>query len=716
MSRAQHAVVQVGDQVRFAGGEFTVAGLEGARCRLVDEAGAVRVVLVTHLMADEDFTVIGGALRQYVPARGPLDRLEPGVREQALAWERHIREVETGCAEVDGSGRVRAEYDPKARSLAEREAAKAAELTAQGEAVSITTVRRMRARYREQGVWGLVDGRAKRERSAFGRADERVVAAIAAVLEERREKSSLTLSGLRRRVGWYLEELYGAGVVKVPPTSTFNRLVHAVGEGRGLLGSARARRAQASKPEGPYVPTSAVRPGELVMMDSTLLDVLVVGEDGKTGRCELTVAVDVATRSITAAVLRPRGTKSVDAAILLAQSVVPEPMRPGWSEALSMRSSVIPYERLVGIDTRIERAAARPVIWPSTVVVDQGAVFVSKAFLAACEHLGISVQPCPPASGHAKGHVERVFGSINTLFAQHVAGYTGRHVGMRGRRVEDEACWTLAQLQELLEEWIVVGWQERRHSELRHPLLPKLALSPNEMWAALIGLCGHVPVPLSGVDYIELLPARRLTIGADGIRFDHRTYDSRELNPYRRRRSSAADGRWEVHYNPYEPQQCWVRLPEGWAQADWIHHTLVQAPFTDATWRHIQGVTERRGTRAEHEEALARALDELLRRAAMGAGTARERSIAAQAGTGAAMAAGAVHDHDVVAAAASRPAERDPSWAEEDDERDEDFQNAAGFDEADVLGNVGGGDVAGAARVSSGAWKVFDAHAEAEQW
>ncbi|MGW3461363.1 transposase [Streptomyces olivaceoviridis] len=700
--------------MRFAGGEFTVAGLEGARCRLVDEAGGVQVVLATHLMADEEFTVIGGAPRQRLPARGPLEGLEPAVRERALAWERHIREVETGCAELDGRGR--AEYDPTVRSMAEREAAKAAELAAQGEAVSVATVRRMRARYREQGVWGLVDGRAKRGRSAFGRADERVVAAIAAVLEERREKSSLTLSGLRRRVGWYLEELYGAGAVKVPPTSTFNRLVHAVGEGRGLLGSARKRRMQASKPEGPYVPTAAVRPGELVMMDSTLLDVLVVGEDGKTGRCELTVAVDVATRSITAAVLRPRGTKSVDAAILLAQSVVPEPMRPGWSEALSMRSSVIPYERLVGIDARIERAAARPVIWPSTVVVDQGAVFVSKAFLAACEHLGISVQPCPPASGHAKGHVERVFGSVNTLFAQHVAGYTGRHVGMRGRRVEDEACWTLAQLQELLDEWIVVGWQERRHSELRHPLMPKMALSPNEMWAALVGMCGHVPVPLTAVDYIELLPAKRLTIGADGIRFDHRTYDSRELNPYRRRRSSAADGRWEVHYNPYEPTRCWVRLPEGWAQADWIHRTLVQAPFTDATWRHIQAVTDRRGTRAEHEEALARALDELLRRAAMGTGTARERSVAAQAGTGAAMPAGAVHAHDVVAATASRPADADPWCA--GDEWDEDFEDEAGFDEVDEPDGVDGlgCESAGKAPVSSGAWKVFDAHAEAERW
>ncbi|WP_159047418.1 hypothetical protein [Streptomyces sp. XY332] len=37
--------------------------------------------------------------------------------------------------------------------LAEREAAKAAELTAAGEQVSVATVGRMRARHREQGGW-----------------------------------------------------------------------------------------------------------------------------------------------------------------------------------------------------------------------------------------------------------------------------------------------------------------------------------------------------------------------------------------------------------------------------------------------------------------------------------------------------------------------------------------------------------------------------------
>ena len=57
-----------------------------------------------------------------------------------------------------------------------------------------------------------------------------------------------------------------------------------------------------------------------MQIDSTPLDIAVEFEDGITGRVELTALVDVATRSIPAAVLRP-STKAVDAALLLARCV-----------------------------------------------------------------------------------------------------------------------------------------------------------------------------------------------------------------------------------------------------------------------------------------------------------------------------------------------------------------------------------------------------------
>jgi putative transposase len=85
-----------------------------------------------------------------------------------------------------------------------------------------------------------------------------------------------------------------------------------------------------------------VRPGELMQIDSTALDVLVRLDSGTPGRVDLTAVIDVATRTVTAAVLRP-ATKSVDASLLLARTVTPEPMRPGWADALRMSRSVLPF-------------------------------------------------------------------------------------------------------------------------------------------------------------------------------------------------------------------------------------------------------------------------------------------------------------------------------------------------------------------------------------
>ncbi|WP_438319368.1 Mu transposase C-terminal domain-containing protein (plasmid) [Streptomyces sp. HUAS TT3] len=430
----------------------------------------------------------------------------------------------------------------------------------------------------------------------------------------------------------------------LPSAAAFNRLVHALADGRGLLGSARQRQWRTARPALPFVPTTVMAPGELVMMDSTVLDAFVVLDDGVVERPELTIALDVATRSICAAVLRAKGTRSADAAELLAQMMVPAPLRDSWSEALAMEASVIPYERLLSVDARLKGAAARPVITPQTIVVDQGNVFISSSFIAACDSLGISVQPTPPGNGPDKGHVERTFSSIKTLFVQHVAGYTGAHTGERGRDVEGEAVWTLGQLNDLLQEWIICGWQERGHDGLRHPMMPRCALSPNEMWAALVSVCGYVPVPLGREDYIELMPLKRQKINDYGIRIDYRTYDAAVLNPYRGERSTAADGLWEIHYNPHAPGRVWVRMPRPgqprgwvWEEVPWIHGTLVTVPFTDFTWQHVRRAVARRADRAEHEHDLALALRELLERAAAGHGTRREKAVAARArsaGTG----------------------------------------------------------------------------------
>jgi hypothetical protein len=299
--------------------------------------------------------------------------------------------------------------------------------------------------------------------------------------------------------------------------------------------------------------------------------------------------------------------------VLLARTVTPEPMRPGWAQALAMSRSALPFGRLLDVDARLEHAAARPVIIPETMVVDQGKVFVSRNFRASCNFLGVNFQPVHDASGWEKGHIERMLGSVGTLFAQFVAGYTGFNAERRGRRVEQGALWSLLELQDLLDEWLVV-WQNRPHDGLRDPAHPGRMFSPNEKYAALVESAGYVPVPLSADDYVELLPATWRAVNAYGMKINHRTYDDAALNPLRHQRSGVTERRnlWETHIDPYDVSRIWVRdhWRGGWITLFWKHLHRVAAPFGELAWDHT-----RRARPGAGEEELADAVADLLRRA-----------------------------------------------------------------------------------------------------
>jgi putative transposase len=626
------AVLRPGDLVRYDGGDHQVIALAGTSVRLRSEHGAESVVLLAYLMASPEFAVIDGAPTPSVEPFGLMDGLPVKVLEEAREWERHIVEVETGLPPNPLPGATpRAGFDPANTTIAERDQAKAAELR-----VSLRTVKTRRARYVQQGLWGLVDQRAVRLSEATGRTDARLIAAIREVVDAETDTSTGTRSRLIRRVVKAVEATYGPGVVPLPGRSTFYKVIDAVATGRHTFGSAVTRRRTANRPQGMFTPTHAARPGEQVQIDSTPIDVLVLLDSGVPVRADLTIVVDVATRTICAAVLRPVGTKAVDAALLLARMLVPEPMRPGWADGLRMSASRLPHARLVDIDARMELAAARPVIVPDTIVIDGGKVFVSDTFTRACDRFGVSIQRARPRTPTDKAVVEATFASINTLFCQHVAGYIGSNTTRRG--LDATGAWTLPELQDLFDEWLLVGWQTRPHDALRDPMLPRRALSPNEKYTALVAAAGYLPLTLTGEDYLELLPVEWRQINAYGIRIGYRTYDCPELGPWRLQHSgiTARRGLWEVHYDPYDATHVFVRTTGGWITAPWTHLPMVAAPFAEFTWRHARRLAGEKGLDDTNETEVARVLDELLSRAQVGPVdklsdrvTARSRVVAA---------------------------------------------------------------------------------------
>ncbi|WP_229841520.1 Mu transposase C-terminal domain-containing protein [Streptomyces brasiliensis] len=434
-------------------------------------------------------------------------------------------------------------------------------------------------------------------------------------IAETAEASSKTIGFVVWRTTQILADREDAEGIELPSQRTLYRLFDKLATGTHATGSATTRRSVSARPAGPFGEVPACAPGEWMQIDSTPLDVLVRLDEGIAEKVELTGMVDLATRSLPAAVLRPT-TKAADASALLARSIAPETMRPGWSDALRMSRSVMPHRRLLDLDERLEHAAARPVIVPDTIVCDHGKVFISKNFRASCRYLGITLQPTHKASPFEKGAIEKTLGSVATLFAQFVAGYTGRSTDRRGRGLENGPLWSLPELQSLLDEWIVAVWQNRPHDALRDPDSPKRAFSPNEKYATLLESCGYVPAPLNGEDYVELLPERWQAINAYGIRINHRTYDGAELGPLRRQHSGVVEkkGLWEIHYDPYDVSRVWVRdrrnEADPWITVFWKHLRRVGVPFGELAWDHARAQVPG-GT----EEQIADAAAALLRRA-----------------------------------------------------------------------------------------------------
>jgi hypothetical protein len=609
----------IGDRVRFGGRDRVVIGVSGPAIRLADTGGEVVTVSVSGLLAADDFEVLDARPRPGVPRVSVLEGLPGEAVQDALWWQRHIVEVLTGVpADADEGAVPRPEYDPAVFTLTRREQAKAAELTAAGRRVTASAIAKRRRRYQAQGLVGMVDHRAGRRMPPHGRANAAVVAAMRQAISEAADEPTRTAAFVFRRTRQILAGAGGDAAVRLPSERTLYRLFGRLEAGRHTTGSARTRRSLAARPEGPFGQVPAAAPGDLMQIDSTPLDVLVRLDNGVPDRVDLTGIIDVATRTVTAAVLRPT-TRSVDASVLLARTVTPEPMRPGWPEAMRMSASALPFRRMLTIDERLEHAAARPVIIPQVIVVDHGKVFISESFKASCAFLGISFQPARKATGTDKPHIERMLGSVATMFAQYVSGYAGRSAEHRGRGTEDKAVWSLPELQDLLDQWLIAEWQNRPHDGLRDPLSPGRAFTPNEKYAALTETAGYVPLALSPDDHVELLPATWRAVNAYGIKISRRVYDGAELNLLRMQHSGVASrkGLWEVHHDPYDISRVWVRdhWNGGWITVFWTQLHRVAAPFGELAWDHARKLLP-----AATEAELADAVEDLLTRAGQGPG------------------------------------------------------------------------------------------------
>nr|BFD96360.1 DDE-type integrase/transposase/recombinase [Kitasatospora sp. Xyl93] len=683
--------IALGDTIRFRGSTWQVTAFHGPRLFL-DAVPATPdadplIILQTAVTSAGDFAVVDRAApRSTLPDRPAEFRaLAKDVRKDALVWEKHVKEVlHQQAPNVAATTVPRPDFDPQHRTLRQRYQAKAEQLALAGMPVSATTVERKCAAWRREGLMGLVDRRSLRAAAPHGRVDARVVEIVWEILREEAAsgRSPGTLSRLIERVEQTVKVRHG-GLLADPKTArglvnspaTLYRLLGRMGITADNAHRAAERHvapsATVSQHPGSRRAILARWPGELVQIDTTGLDVLVLDDSGRAISVELTIAIDVATRSIIASLIVPkrlgagrrgrwaggRATRSFDTMQVLAQATAPLPARPGWAPETFMEGSSLPFEDLLAADARFAGAAARPVIKPETVVIDHGSPYISTDFTRACHSLGIEVREARLRTGADKAVVERAMRAVKTGFSQYLASYTHHRLDLRGKRVRKQPMWTIAQLQDLFEQWVVLHWQQTPHGALRSPFTPGLRLTPNQMYAAMVSLRGYRAVALTAQEERKLLPAVWVRVGRKGFQINNRTYnlDRGRLDPFRGPSGiTAQQGRWEVHYSPNHPEVAWLfdhRADPGldpWTEVPFIHRRLLSDRWTEETWEEGLRVHLAAGGARHNEAAIARATEQLLRTAASGPSPAPAALPAARTAS---------------APRAARPAARTPSGA-----------------------------------------------------
>ncbi|MBB5643152.1 DDE-type integrase/transposase/recombinase [Cryobacterium roopkundense] len=608
--------IDINSELHFHDGAYLVAGFHGSLLKL---RHCVTGEYSTVHIADISARLIEPPLRKHSDPRS-LDSRTKAESKALDVYAAHITEMVTGENPTAPDQAPRPEYDPDTTTLNQRIEAKVEELKRMGLPASRATLIRKRRALEQGGTAGLIDGRSLRAESPLDRADSRIIDTLTHVIGDETYDSTGTGLRLQERMKAELLSTYPGQAIKVPSESTLYRYIGYLTKGKYTTGSAQTRRTAANTPKRPFGTARRMRPGQEVQIDSSPWDILVRDANGTATRAVLTIMMDVATRSIIASSVRSTAAKGLDHAFLLAQCLVPRPLRPGNEDLWKLAQRRMPWADLTSEEERSRLDLTRPFICPDRIMMDNGRDYRSTVFEAACRKFDVTLTYSAPHTPTDKAIVERTFHSIKTLFAQDLPGFKGGSVAERGDRIENGALLDVVTLAEYFDEWVTRVWQNQPHDNLRDPLYPTVKLTPNEMYNASFDIAGQLPLPLTSDDYIELMPVEWRTIQPAGVKISGRFYDSIDLQPFRNSPSNNPrhNNLWEARTNPYDPRAIWVRHPDGhWMECLWRDESTYRQPFADEIFQNAVDIASTR-TGAD-TELLKQAKTDIRKRAAASA-------------------------------------------------------------------------------------------------
>lgn len=618
-------VLQAGDVIWFDRKQHRVVTL-GARVVMLEELGGKRTRLsiqLADLLSADDFSMDIGGIRSDAAPEAAGEPIPDGVPPAALkAAERLLKDVlETLTGFKSGNeleslpGEPQAQFDIKKTNLTER-------VESKGKQLGCGTAKLWRhiGDYKDRGLLGLVDGRAVR--TAHRSVPQVLTDAITQEIQKVTQGTNITDKAFFGRVRANLMTKTLPADFVMPSESTLRRIVLARADGRLLKSPAKTRRNASNRPKKAYTRFHAVRPGEIVLIDSTPMDVFAL--DPTTHEwisVQLTIAIDLFSRSVVAWRFA-RETKAVDASLLLADMIRPKRSREFFGDSQAKPFVGVPETIIAHIDATDDpdveaQLIPIPFLHPESLLIDQGKVFLSETFMAACRHLGVNLLLARPYTPTDKAHVERMFRTIREGFFVHLLGYKGPDVASRGKDVEDEAYHYVHELDDLFAQWVANYWQERAHNGLFLPQVPTVELTPNEMLEEGIARAGFMHVPVDSHLYFELLPVVWRKINHYGVEAGGLLYDSEDLDPFRNDASMYTEpvaGKWPFRQDPRDKSvlHFWNPDIKTWQDISWTGAGALRQPFDDRTLTYAKELAVKRGGKRANREAVEQELSELI--------------------------------------------------------------------------------------------------------
>ena len=614
----------IGTMFRYDGENWKIEGFNDGNLQIRSGRGNVAIIAIGALIGGPGFAFLetdDNASDNADTDTQDSVTFADNVPEAAIADAKilleHLNEMETGYRSgYLGTALLhepRPQYDPIDTTTTQRIAAKAAEL-----GVSERALWANKAAYKSSGIYGLVDQR--QVRLVVNKIDVRIIDALHEVVRDLINSSNATNNNIIRRIERALKAKYAEHDIVLPSKATMHRLIARETKNKSLKSSAKGRRSIDNGPATTYRRFYATRPGEMVLIDTTSLDAYAMEPvTFQWIQVQLTIAIDLFSRSIVGWRFTPISTKGVDAALLLYDVVRPKVMLKNWPESARWSYVGVPEHIVLEIaDIPAEQQIAGiPFIQPDSIVVDHGKVFISQTFRDACSRLGTNLQLARPYTPTDKAHVERMFRTIRENFVMELPGYKGPDVYSRGLNPEGETYYFIDEIEEKFAVWVAVWWQRRHHSGLDLPYLPHLNMSPNDMYEEGLARAGFVHMVSTENLYFELLPTVWRTIQSYGIEFRGLRYDGDILNDFRHVTSpytGVHTGKWPVRFDPRDLSTAYFYDYEGkvWCALAWCHSEGNDRPFNEGVLAYAKTLLVTRSGDVKNTDEISETLNDIL--------------------------------------------------------------------------------------------------------